>query len=304
MPFRNLYVARAWLQLRWPQLDARVIELAAASGLLLAVAGLVVPTWLLASEPQQRSVNRLLDACQQGVALGDFRFVGVVTGALLTIWAAFVVSRVVWKGGHDARIIAGTSRAFRQEARPLDTSVAGHRLRLWVLPGAATAFTAGLFQPRVYIGEALLRFPDAERDAVLLHEVEHARRRDPLRCWLIDLVLSSLLWPSVGPMGRQYRACREADADGASVRALGDDRPLLRALLKVEPSASTQGICPLTTERQFDLRRIRLAGEGLTRPQRAGVALGMGVILVLFGLTFVGLSGSHSYWFCPHGAMG
>lgn len=55
------------------------------------------------------------------------------------------------------------------------------RVRVLRVPGFV-AFTFGLFRPRVYVSEEVWNGP--HRQAVLTHEMEHARRRDPLTLFI------------------------------------------------------------------------------------------------------------------------
>jgi D-alanyl-D-alanine endopeptidase (penicillin-binding protein 7) len=53
--------------------------------------------------------------------------------------------------------------------------------------------TAGWFRPVVILPESWSRWPGAQLDAVLTHEREHARRRDPLFQW-IALLNRAVFW--------------------------------------------------------------------------------------------------------------
>jgi beta-lactamase regulating signal transducer with metallopeptidase domain len=76
-----------------------------------------------------------------------------------------------------------------------------------------------------------LPLPAAQRQALLVHELSHLARRDPL--WRVGLALwRGLLWPL--PLSalvlRRLETLAELECDAAAARALGDGRPLAECL--------------------------------------------------------------------------
>jgi len=166
----------------------------------------------------------------------------------------------------------------------------------------AVAFSAGLLRPRIYVSTALLRrVSPSELEATLLHEVAHVKRRDPLRCWLVELVVWSLWFPRTSWLGVAHRAAREARADARASAGMGDDRPLLQALFKVDALAPVPGSCGLTTEREQALRQVRYHGLAVGASERAALVLGLSLVAAIMLLAVAGLSDWQSYWFCPDG---
>jgi hypothetical protein len=96
------------------------------------------------------------------------------------------------------------------------------------------AFCADLLRPRVYVStgavEALGR---EELGAVLAHEEQHARARDPLRVFCLRVLAEALFFlPALRRLADRYASLSELAADAAAVRATGGDRrPLASALL-------------------------------------------------------------------------
>ena len=301
-------VTRRWmapaLVRSWPQ-DFRLIEFAAFVGLAAVFASLAVPTAMaLHGAPGgEHPIDRLLEACQQGVRRGPLAIAGYAAAAALLGWASIALSKLLWIGSRDARAIVRTGRALAVNTDTVELCVGGRPLAVRVLAeDSAIAFTAGLFRPRVHVGRGLLnQLSTQECEAVLLHEAAHVRQRDPLRCWLIELLFAAFSLPGASRMGAAYRAAREAEADAHAVTYLGDDRPLLRALSRVDALAPGRGACALTSERDRALRQIRQHDFAITRRERAGVVLGLAIIVTLIAITTVGLSDWQSYWFCPYG---
>jgi beta-lactamase regulating signal transducer with metallopeptidase domain len=101
---------------------------------------------------------------------------------------------------------------------------------------AAAAFCAGLLRPRVYVTSAMVAsLADQEVDAVLVHEAEHAHRRDPLRRLAGRAAADVLFWlPLVGWWSRRRLEDAELAADRAAIRRVGRT-PLARALRATAP---------------------------------------------------------------------
>lgn len=301
-------VKRKWvasaLGRSWPR-DFRLIEFGAIVGLAAVIASLAVPAALAVQGAPggQHPIDRLLEACQQGVRRGPFAVAGYFAAAALLGWAGVALSKLLWIGSRDARAILRAGRVLRVNTDAVELCVGGRRLAIRVLADdSAVAFTAGLLRPRVHVGRGLLkRLSSQECEAVLLHEAAHARRRDPLRCWLVELLFTAFSFPGAFRIGAAYRAAREAEADAHAVTYLGDDRPLLRALSRVDALAPGRGACALTSERDRALRQVRQHGLAITNRERASVVLGLAIIVTLIAISTVGLSDWQSYWFCPYG---
>ncbi len=96
------------------------------------------------------------------------------------------------------------------------------------------AFCAGLLRPRVYLTTRTLAILDPRAlDAVLMHEREHARRRDPLR-FAAGRVMSAALFflPTLDRLLSRQHALAELGADERAVGEAGSSRSALaRAML-------------------------------------------------------------------------
>lgn len=287
---------------RWRN-DGRLIELGALAGILAAIVALLVPLWLaFETTPDGHPVNRLLEACQQGVRRGPFVLVGYGAVAVLTGWATVVLGRLIWRGSRELVDIRRQGQVLgRSEEIELWTAGQAVEVRLLAMD-LAVAFSAGLLRPRIYVSTALLRrVSPSELEATLLHEVAHVKRRDPLRCWLVELVVWSLWFPRTSWLGVAHRAAREARADARASAVMGDDRPLLQALFKVDALAPVPGSCGLTTEREQALRQVRYHGLAVGAGERAALVLGLSLVAAIMLLAVAGLSDWQSYWFCPDG---
>ncbi|MBI2765949.1 MAG: M48 family metalloprotease [Chloroflexi bacterium] len=284
--------------------DGHLIELGAAAGMLAVIAALAVPLWLaITMTPAAQPVDRLLQACQQALRRGPLVVAGYGSMAVLAGWATLALGRALWRGARDLVAIRRQGRNFGQ-SEEIELYAGGRAIPVrLVAMDAAVAFSAGLLRPRIYVSPALLRrMSSSEMEATLLHEIAHVRRRDPLRCWLVELIIWSLWFPRTSWLGVAHRAAREARADARASTEMGDDRPLLQALFKVDVLAPVPpGSCGMTSERERALRKVRHHGLAVGAGERVALVLGLSFVAAIMALAFAGLTDSQSYWFCPDG---
>ncbi|HYB27162.1 MAG TPA: M56 family metallopeptidase [Solirubrobacteraceae bacterium] len=99
------------------------------------------------------------------------------------------------------------------------------------------AFCVGYLRPEIYVPERTVELlSDDELAAVLAHEHQHRRVRDPLR-FACGRILSDALFfvPALRLLCRRYADLAEVGADAAAIGDVGR-RPLARALLAIEQS--------------------------------------------------------------------
>ena len=292
------YVATSQLVARWlrarvtPQ---RVIELTALLVMTTALAAVAIPLWLLLAYRPDRDhpVNRLLEACQEGVRRGSLAVLGLTAGLVLLACGVVVVG-----GLRDLRAMRRFGRALA-DSKESSVCAGGVKTKVLLLADRV-AFTAGLFRPRIYLGAGLVAaLRPKETEAVVLHEQHHLARYDPLRCWLVELALALPMFKPGRSLAVYYRASREAEADRAAVEWQGDDRPLLTALSKADALQTIAGACGLSAGRQHALRQVRHLDAKVSQSDRLAVAFALSVVGALLLLTVAGLSDWQWYWFCP-----
>jgi len=171
---------------------------------------------------------------------------GAVSLVLATAAAGLAASTIV-----ALRAMAGSRalRALMQAAsRPVpmcvqsEAAVLGCAFRLDVVAGEdAFAVTYGLIRPRILVSTGLAAaLAPAEIGAVLAHEREHLRHRDPLRLLVARMVAAwGCYLPAAGWLARRAALRHELAADRAAAGSAGRG-VLAAALLKL----AARPVCP------------------------------------------------------------
>ena len=102
--------------------------------------------------------------------------------------------------------------------------------------------TVGLFRPRIILPVSSREWPPAQLDAVLAHEGEHVRRRDPLFQWLA-LLNRALFWfhPLAWWLERKLSGLAEEACDAAVLSRGYDPRAYSEYLLDLARSVRRAG---------------------------------------------------------------
>jgi Zn-dependent protease with chaperone function len=245
--------------------------LAGRPALVALVGGLVAAR--LAWHPGRAICGQMTVAGCLGVAVLVVAALGVIAWAVRAAWLAATATRAV----------AGLPRLAAPAALAAAARRSGVSKVVCVADPAASAFCAGLLQPRVFVTSGMVAaLADEELDAVLVHEAEHARRRDPLRRLAGRAAADVLFWlPLVGWWTRHRLEDAELAADRAAIDRVGRS-PLARALrATATPAAPTVGA-------RFDgagaARVTQLLGDPLPprRPPLAACLLSLlGLILAV-----------------------
>lgn len=173
------------------------------------------------------------------------------------------------------------------------------------------AFTAGLLRPRIYLTETLIDgLTERELEAVLLHELQHCRRRDPLRGVVASALGDIFFWiPLVRDAISHFRVRTEFAADDAA-RELGD-LVVAEAILKTATIGSAAGstVSHFAAPELLDRRVERLLGnasaETLPPPRTRVLAISAFAVAAfwLLGVASSAAHAAHVHAFediCPH----
>ncbi|MCA9229141.1 MAG: M56 family metallopeptidase [Planctomycetales bacterium] len=148
-----------------------------------------------------------------------------LASGLFVIWCLGCVAFLTFVLRHYRRLMAAVERMPVVEEGPLSIRLETIALRLGIqrVPElvlsdeAASPFLCGLFRPRIVLPRRMAEeFRVSDLDSVLLHELSHWRRRDPLIGW-IQVLGQSLFWfhPLVWWANARLRHERECVCDEA-----------------------------------------------------------------------------------------
>ncbi|MBK1883889.1 hypothetical protein JIN85_15835 [Luteolibacter pohnpeiensis] len=161
------------------------------------------------------------------VASAEPKIFRVPVSDLIGVWFVGAAVLAVPLGISSMRLRRKKSKAHRLDSGPLfeicETLKADLciRRRVTILLGDAAQMPMvwGIFRPVVLLPEKAQTWPDERIRAVLLHELSHLRRNDPLALWIAHLALAlhwfnPLAWWAV----RQLRIEQENACDDAVLR--------------------------------------------------------------------------------------
>lgn len=145
------------------------------------------------------------------------------------------------------------------------------------------AFCVGLLRPRIYVSRAaVLQLRPEELQAVLLHELYHARRRDPLRnAASVALRDVCFFLPLIDWLAQYQQENIELAADLAAINVVGPT-PVAGALWVLGTSSTTAAMAAFTG--RADLRVAQVLGDPVPSrvpPGFVWVASAIGVLSVL-----------------------
>ena len=179
----------------------------------------ITAAWLAYALPGLLSyTGSIADACQSIFV----RCVEIFSlGKLFIFWsgALLVLSGIVYASFRAAFDIVKTNRAIKR--LPLSKRCAG-----FILindDSLKAAFTHGLLKPAVYLSRGLLKsLSNEELKVVLLHELSHKKRKDPLRFLALGFLRNAFFYlPAIGRIVSFSRLRSEHAADDAAARTGG-----------------------------------------------------------------------------------
>jgi Zn-dependent protease with chaperone function len=224
---------------------ARALAVAWTGGLLLGLLGLaafatvfarLLESWRVSAHAVAHHVSILGHTLSYPAANA-----GAVIVLALALLGGIVAALALWT-------IGGELRAARRLARRLAQLHPVPRGGMFVIHDERPeSFCAGLLRPRIYITTgALARLDAPALDAVLVHEGQHAHRRDPLRLAASRVIARSLFFlPAVRELRRGQQLLAEVSADESAVNAAAGDRSALaRAMLSFTDASGSSGPDP------------------------------------------------------------
>ena len=165
------------------------------------------------------------------------------------------------------------------------------------------AFTAGLLRPRIYVAQSLADALDENQlVALMAHESEHVRRRDPLRLSIMRALAFTLFWiPALRRLASDLGDEAEIQADDAAVACAGEVA-LAGALVTLAawPAKRFSGSPGFAHQDLLNRRVRRLLGEPVTVGTHV---TWRSLTLALVALALVWTSGLAALQPAPKGAV-
>jgi beta-lactamase regulating signal transducer with metallopeptidase domain len=209
-----------------------------------------------------------------GIGISRNLTAGAVLFAVWSCGAAFMLVRLLVRLHPDR---AGEATAGGFNSTPLKLRFLARGVPITLAAAGRGPSVAGVLRPRISLPlgiDHLLN--DRELDAVLIHEVTHARRRDNLIGLVYEIALCALWFhPLVWLTGSRLAMFRELSCDDFVIEsARGAD--LVTALAKL----ADPGEAPLLRPGAATLVSHRLARLKASQPQRARVATDLALIMI------------------------
>lgn len=172
------------------------------------------------------------------------------------------------------------------------------------------AFTAGLIRPSIYLSEVIpQKLSESEIEAVLLHEIHHLRRRDPLRMLAAALIADMLFWIPLAKNAVAALVARMEFAADDAARRIGDT-VVVSAILKLAETSRAAAATASFSGGQLVERRVeRLLGgkdaecEPLPRKRTMMVSACAIALVWLVGVASSATHAAHvreTHARCPH----
>ncbi len=211
--------------------------------------------------------------CTSGAGCHQDPLLASQHGWLLPSGLAFLtvsgILRATGQGGWAVLSLAFNLHRQRLAQPPLQLEDAAKRIGAgqirFLESSAALAFCGGLRRPNIYVSRGVVvRLRPQELDAVLLHELDHVRCREPLRRLLAwSLAEGFFFLPLLRWWSTLRRERAELRADQAAIASRGP-QALARALLVLEDASDPAWLAALG--RANEARVAQLLGAPL--PQR------------------------------------
>lgn len=123
----------------------------------------------------------------------------------LLLFTVIIISKRMWKQFFIVKKLKRNLVFITRKGKPV-----------YVLPTLQiTAFTIGLFRPKIVISEGMLQaFSEEEIDAIVLHEEYHQKNRDPLKLFVFTLLAEGMMYiPILKGLLQRYQVYQELSAD-------------------------------------------------------------------------------------------
>ncbi|MGG2196860.1 M56 family metallopeptidase [Paenibacillus validus] len=167
---------------------------------------------------------------------------------LINVIILYTFGKMIWRLYKQLRLTQKWLRVFHSKKHTKLTKQLNDKYKKWgtefivVNDEKFIALTIGFFQPRIIVSTGVLSmFSNHEVEAILLHEWYHCRNRDPLKMFLLALILDGLGYiPTMKAMVRDFKTWKELLADRFAIKQMGTEYYLGNVLLKLSKVGKMQ----------------------------------------------------------------
>ena len=192
---------------------------ASATALTLAVAGALAALGIASAAALGATIVGALTACVFFVAALDRVPISALLLVVLALASVGAFIRTLWTYRRERHLLTVLPLEMSSDSALTQVADAAG-VTVHVTPARRpAAFCFGLLRPRVVVTSGLLeRLSPEEVSAVVWHEAEHVRNREPLRCVLARLATNSFFWiPLLRDLLDRFLLVKEIVADQRAV---------------------------------------------------------------------------------------
>ena len=252
-----------------------------ASIMLALSFGALASLWALYGLPGLIGMTSAFTELCQSLFTRCLEYYELIKITSLWLGAALLAFGLVYSSAKSAfHIIKSSSAVSRLPVRGRKGSV------VIIDDLSETAFTHGIFRPRIFLTRGLLKGLDRdELKAVFLHELHHKREKDPLKFVLLSFFNDMFFYaPIVKYLVAKLKIKIEHASDDAAAKKAGERLALASALVKVaKGNCAAFAPASITGNNQVSARIKRLIdGKEPSRSRPAFRAIVSSVAVALF----------------------
>ncbi|QGQ96617.1 M56 family peptidase [Paenibacillus psychroresistens] len=153
----------------------------------------------------------------------------------------FTVARMIWQACKQSYLQQKWNVIFNNKKHNELTKKLNKKYKSWntnflvVRDSSFFALTMGLFHPKIIVSTGLLEvIQGKELEAIFYHEKYHCEKHDPMKIFLITLVMNGMSYiPAIKGVVKYYKIWKELLADRFAITNMGSTLELGNALLKM-----------------------------------------------------------------------
>lgn len=178
--------------------------------------------------------ERVVSLSSNPFLFGSYLFIG----ASMVIFFFFAAAKILWIYAETIRYtrrVMGKKSLLSKKVFFLAEKLGIQNSLFEIESGEPLVFCSGFLHPKIFISTNVAKKLSLdELEAVLLHEKEHLKRKDPLKFYILRCI-RDIFWfiPGIKKIVQKFRTACELSADFSATLGFQKKSPLARALYKV-----------------------------------------------------------------------